>query len=343
MTIEKRSENCWRISQYYKGKRYRVTIDHKPTNKEATILLAEEMAKDSISQTNDMQKTKRGSFKECAEKDLARKNNVYSSSTIKNYKSVLKNLSDWFCEMNIYDITQVEIQAELNDYAIGRNPKTVANASGFIRTIMEAYRPQMEYKVKLPAKIKNLEVEDEYAPTDDDVKKLIKAFEGTDYELAFWLSIYGLRRSEMLAICPKTDLNGNILTIHDALVVGEDKGYQRRGKNKTYSSTREIYIDDFLVEKLKGKETVYDLHPNSFLKRLHTIQDSLGIPRFKLHAMRYYFVSAMHAKGIPDKYIQESGGWSSPYVMNKIYKKKQKDVVIENQKKIASFISGLNT
>ena len=35
MTIEKLKSGSYRIVQMHEGKRYRVTIDHKPTQKEA--------------------------------------------------------------------------------------------------------------------------------------------------------------------------------------------------------------------------------------------------------------------------------------------------------------------
>ena len=38
-TIEKISGSAWRVSKYYKGKRYRITLDRKPSKSEADRII----------------------------------------------------------------------------------------------------------------------------------------------------------------------------------------------------------------------------------------------------------------------------------------------------------------
>ena len=68
MTIEKLPSGSYRIKQMYNGKTYRVTVDHKPTQKEALILLAEVMDGCDI----------KGSFKTAALDYIEMKRNILS-------------------------------------------------------------------------------------------------------------------------------------------------------------------------------------------------------------------------------------------------------------------------
>ena len=50
-------------------------------------------------------------------------------------------------------------------------------------------------------------------------------------------------------------------------------------------------------------------------------QVRLGIERpYCFHSLRHYSASYLHAIGIPDAYIMERGGWSTPHVMQKVYR-----------------------
>ncbi len=44
-----------------------------------------------------------------------------------------------------------------------------------------------------------------------------------------------------------------------------------------------------------------------------------NMPPYTMHALRHCFAATLHAMNVPDKYIMEMGGWSSDYVMKKIY------------------------
>ena len=48
--------------------------------------------------------------------------------------------------------------------------------------------------------------------------------------------------------------------------------------------------------------------------------DKHGLEKIRFHDLRHYAASVMHAIGIPDVYIMERGGWSTPHVMQKVYR-----------------------
>ena len=48
MKIEKRASGSYRVRKMYKGQMYTVSFDHKPTQKEAMLAMAEELLKVQI-------------------------------------------------------------------------------------------------------------------------------------------------------------------------------------------------------------------------------------------------------------------------------------------------------
>lgn len=86
---------------------------------------------------------------------------------------------------------------------------------------------------------------------------------------------------------------------------------------------------------------VYSGFPGQILRYLNRTQDALGIPRFKLHALRHYYASMSHSLGIPDSYIMQAGGWKSDSTLKAVYRHAMKDKTEEMQEFAAQYISEL--
>lgn len=329
MKIEKLPSGSYRIRKMYKGKTYTVVTDYKPTQKEALQLISAEFDKVPSSSPAHM------TFEEAANKYMEVKGNVLSPSSINGYKSVLRNLSGKFKSMNINDITAIDIQKEINDYSVNRSPKTVRNAHGFISTVLGMFRPELNISTTLPQKRKN----DEYIPSDDDVKRILQYSKGSKYEIPLLLATFGLRRSEICALS-SDDVNGNILTINKALVVNENKEFVIKS-TKTTEGTRQIYLPDYLVELINKNGKIYDGFPGSILRYLSRAQDALGIMHFRLHALRHYYASMSHSLGIPDSYIMQAGGWKSDGTLKRVYRHAMDDKKEEMQEFAAQYITEL--
>lgn len=321
MKIEKLTDNTYRVRKQYKGRTYAICFDHKPTQKEAMIRMTEKMQVE----TNGS----KGKFEEYADKYIRSKENVLSPSTIGGYRKIIRCLSAEFKAKQLFDIQQIDIQNEINRYAVDHAPKSVRNLHGFISAVFAVFRPNMNISTTLPQKRKF----DRNLPTTDDVKRILDASKGTKYHIPFQLAVLGMRRSE---ICAATvdDLNGNFLTINKAVVYDEDFNIIVRNNTKTESSTREIYLPDALVEEIRQTGIIYDRTPPMLVKTLHKYQDMLKIERFRLHDMRAFYVSYAHSIGIPDAFIQKAGGWQTDYVMKTLYRDALKDKNEEMQRKI---------
>lgn len=326
MTVEKVG-NKWRIKQMKNGVIYRVSVDYKPTKKEAQELINKQIADGVVS--GDASDT----FQKASERYFELKSNILSPWTLQGYKTILRALTDAFKNTKLSNIDAVTVQKAINDYAATHSPKSTYNAHGFISAVLRVYKPQLILNTTLPQKAKFEPV----TPSEDDVKRIIEAAAGSQYEIVFRLGAYGMRRGEICAIS-SADLSGNMLKINKAKVK-DGNHYIIRYMPKTTESNREIYIDDRLAGMIRSADgPVYPGDPDRINKRLTELQKKLDIPHFRFHDLRAYYVTMGHSLGIPDKYLMASGGWSSNRIMDRVYKRAFAEKQAESNKKIAEHL-----
>lgn len=307
MKIEKLPSGSYRVRKMYKGKMYTVIFEGKPTQKEVMLKLSEKMG---IEQKEKESMT----FRIAAEKYIELKRNVLSPSTIRGYSTVIRQISESFLNKNIYDITAVDVQKEINRYSKDRNPKSVQNYHGFISAVLGMFYPNLKLNTTLPQKVKN----EPYIPSADDIKRILEYAKDTQFEIPIILACYGMRRSEICALTLE-DINGDIAIINKAMVQDENKNWIVKS-TKTTSGTREIIIPMEIADKIRDQGFVYKGYPNSITCYLGKIQNKLNIPHFSLHKLRHYFASQMSALGIPEADILKLGGWETDRVMKTIYR-----------------------
>jgi Integrase len=328
MKIEKLPSGSYRIRKMYKGKTYTVITDYKPTQKEALQLLAEKMDKAPV-------KSEHLTFRIASEKYIEMKNNILSPRTIKEYSETPSRLSNNFNELLISDITQQDIQTEINLLSKNKSPKTVRNYHGFISAVIGTFRPDMKIHTTLPQKLKS----ESYIPSDDDVKRILASAQNTMYEIPLALACYGLRRSEICALTID-DIVGDTVTINKAMVLDKDKNWVIK-TTKTTASTRTIVIPSHIVELIKAQGYVYKGHPNSITDFLSATQKKLNIPHFSIHKLRHYFASKMSALNIPEENILQMGGWETDHVMKNVYRHAMTDKNNDAQRDAASKLSNV--
>ena len=329
MKIEKLPSGSYRIRKMYKGKTYTVVTEYKPTQKEALQLLAAEM--DNLREARQQL-----TFRTAAESYIESKENVLSPSTIREYTGTIKRLSPEFNNKNISDITGMDIQREINNLAKDRSPKTVRNYHGFISSVMKTFRPNLIINTTLPQKLKR----EPYIPTDEDVKRILQAAKGTNYEVPIMLACFGLRRSEICALT-LDDISGNIITINKAMVLNKNNKWVIKNYPKTEESTRDIWVPDELIELIKQKGCIYSGHPNDITDYLDSLQKKLGMEHFSVHKLRHYYASMSHSLGIPDSYIMKSGGWKSDNILKSVYRHAMKDKESEMQQFAGEYLKEL--
>lgn len=312
MKIEKLPSGSYRIRKMYKGQSYSLVFDHKPTQKEALQAMSAEL---------DKVKTKydRLTFKGAAGEYVEMKRNVLSPKTIKEYSDMPKRFPDWFNNLPLAEITQVDINRIVNELAKSKAPKTVRNYHGLISAILGTFRPDMKIYTKLPQKVKS----EPYTPSQEDVRAILETAKGTMFEIPITLACYGMRRSEICALTLE-DISGDVVHITKAMVQDENRKWVIKS-TKTTESTRDIIISQELADKIREQGYVYRGFPNSITAYLTRIEKQLGIQHFTIHKLRHYFASQMSALGVPDADIMKLGGWQSDHVMKSIYRHSMMD------------------
>ena len=244
------------------------------------------------------------------------KRNVLSASTIYGYETIRKKRLQSIMQVEIHCLNSIMMQNAINKDALTVCSKTIAEAKNLIVTALKLYGVKLELNVTLPPKepkIKDL-------PTAQQVIKMVR---GTDIELpcllAIWLS---LRISEVRGL-QFGDLKGNVLTIQRSkLRLGSDDVV--REVNKTYSSTRQLVIPEYLIRLIQAvphqSETdfIVPQHYQTITKHLKKLADEKGY-ELTYHDLRHLNASVMLALGIPDKYAMERGGWSTPNTLKNVY------------------------
>jgi integrase len=330
MKIEKLPSGSYRIRKMYKGKAYSVTVDYKPTQKEALQLITAEM-------DNPSSDVPVGTFTAAAGEYIEMKRNVLSPATLREYTRYVERLPKDFVALRVSDITQVDVQKMVNTLAKDKSAKTVCDLHGFVHAVLKTFRPNLALNTTLP-KRQRKEV---YIPTDSDITTMLAHAKGGRYEIPLRLGCYGLRREEICAL-ESSDLNGNTLVIDKAYVMGEDNKWIIK-VTKTPESVRNIIIDDELASMIRAKDgRVFDGFPGTISNYLAREQKKLGLPNFSLHKFRHYFASASHAIGIPDSYIMASGGWKTDSVLKNVYRHALSDRTADMQRQISSHMSGLS-
>lgn len=156
-------------------------------------------------------------------------------------------------------------------------------------------------------------------PTELEVKGLLNIFRDSDMEIPIMLAAYGgLRRGEVCALTMQ-DLDGDFVRISKA-VVRDQFGQWITKEPKTPSSIRTVLLPHFVVERIRERGYITKLLPSQVSDKFWKKQLRLGIRPYCFHSLRHFHASYLHALNIPDAYIMARGGWSSPSVMQSVYR-----------------------
>lgn len=277
-------------------------------------------------------------LKNACERYIEAKRNTLSPTTIKSYKIYASNYLKNIMEKPIDKISRETLQIAFNEEAASLSPKSMRNLHGLISAVFKMFRPGFILNTTLPQKKKV----DMYIPTDQDIKRLLKAVEGTYLEVPILLAAFGpLRRGEIFALT-SDDLKGNSIIVNKAVCIGED-GKIVTKTPKNYSSNRVVYLPDFVVDKIKDIQgPLVSCHPNSLSKAFSRVLKENDIPHFRFHDLRHYNVSICKAMNIPDEYIMARGGWATNYTMNNVYAHTLNDVKDAVTTKIIDHFTALN-
>lgn len=257
-------------------------------------------------------------FGEALKKLIDQKAPVLSPATIKEYNGMYRILNGKyidFCQLDIYSISNDDIQRVVNNIASERSPKTVRNYHAIITSVLKDNNVNLVVKTTMPQKI----LPKLHIPSDDEIKRLIDGIKNTELEIPVLLAAFcTMRRGEICALS-MDDIDGCIIHVHHSLVLGPDKKWHLKPP-KTKSSDRYVDAPEFVISRIREHGYITTMNPTIVTQTFRRTLRHLGIPHFRFHDLRHYSASVQHALGIPDAYIMQRGGWSSDNVLKSVYR-----------------------
>lgn len=253
--------------------------------------------------------------------------NVLSPSTINGYNCMKNFAFPDIMDMDISKIDTKTLIVAVNKETLrktqqrGRkttiSAKTVKNEWGLLSAALNYfdvdYNPRKITLPKVPKKIVDL----------PDPALIIPAIQGTDIELpcllAMWLSlseseIAGLTKSESLID------GGKYLAVQNVVLYINGKPVPKNTA-KADTRVRVLRLHPYLLDLINAVDTdrIVPMLPNTIYRQFQSCLKKSGIKPITFHQLRHVNASVMAQLGVPDKYAQERGGWSSDKIMKSVY------------------------
>lgn len=242
-----------------------------------------------------------------------------SPTTVDGYERMRKNAFPHFMSVPIAGLTEQTVQQAVNiesfrEGRLGRiSPKTIANEWGLISSALW-HIARLKFEIRLPQRQPKYK---EYP----EPQAVLDAVIGTDLELpcllALWLSF---SMSEIRGLM-WSDIHEDIITINRTLV---DVGIYPTVKDTAKTGARKRrhrlppYLLDLLARTEHTSEFIVPQNHNVIYGRFKRLMAKHNLD-ITFHDLRHLNASIMVALGVPDRYAMERGGWSTPYVMQRVY------------------------
>ena len=304
MNIRKLPSGNYQIRQMENGHTYTLTVDHKPTQREALELISRVRPTSADKYT----------LESACNAFIDAKKDILSGTTICSYRVIIRQTDPILAKRPIQQITKQMIQAEINRYSVGHAPKTVKNFGGFLITVLSFFGNEITH-IQYPQEDKV----EQYIPTIEELRAILEDLKDTRYYIPVFLGARNLRLSEVCALTLEDLSDDNILTI-DKAYVRIERGYSTK-KTKTSGSKRQIAIPPEIADRIRQQGYIYDgIKPEMITRNLKKAQQRLGIPEFTFHQLRHFYASYAHYEGFVDKAIQEDAGWTTDKTMKRVYR-----------------------
>ena len=280
---------------------------------------------------------------EAVQKYIDLKKAVLSPSTHRSYLSIYRThfRESRFGAQKVSTLTNESVQRFISDLTV--SPKSVRNIHGLLMASVQMFRPAAVFRITLPAPRKP----ELHTPTTDEIRKLIEVIE-QDRQLYIFVMLcaFGpMRRSEACAIrYDDIDKKNKTITVRRSRVQDSESKWIYKDIPKNYSSYRTIPYPGSVIKTIgTGFGYVLEDTPTALSDRFTRKIKRAGLPHFRVHDLRHYGASILHAIGIPDQYIMSRGGWKTDNVMKRVYRDTLTDVEKEMNKKVTGYFEAICT
>ena len=283
-----------------------------PTKREAEMLAAEWANKKERQERFDL------TVGEAITGYIRAKEGVLSPSTIRGYKTQLRNNYKEISHKPIRKLTSEDLQLFISSLSGSLTPKSVRNIYGLLSSALSLYLPDTTFKVTLPSKTNKRPV----SPSDADIQALFEAATAPMKKCIALAAFGSLRRGEICALT-FADLNGRVLTVDKDMVQAPDNSWIVKDMPKNSQSIRKVVLPDKVVELLgqgRPEERLVEYeNPGSVGSGFWKLAKKKNLS-IRFHDLRHYFASIGAVLNIPDTYLADFGGWQrGSSVMKAVY------------------------
>lgn len=237
---------------------------------------------------------------------------VFSPSTISAYKSYRKSRFSAFMGK---DVSAINYQRMVNEEAKIVKPKTVLNAWHLVTAAL-AHAGISVPAINLPPKQRSERPWLDY----EQIQVFLEAIKGKPYELGALLALNGLRRSELLHLTAE-DIDGDIIHVRGASVIGEGNKLVEKATNKTAKSARDVHIVIPRINELTEGKTgrLITTNPTTLYALINRLCEKHGLPQTGVHGLRHSYTSLAWHLHMDELTVQREGGWSNSKTVHDIY------------------------
>ena len=272
---------------------------------------------------DDDKKGSRVTVSQAIDRYIANMSSRTSPATIRGYKNIQRNRFQTVMHRQLSDISQAQWQRIGNQEAQAVSAKTVKNAWGLIRSVIEQQTGE-RVTVNLPPMIRN----ERPVLLYDQIPEFLSAVRGTKVEAAALLALHSLRCSEILALTwSSIDLQRDVIHVRGAVVPDENHKMTYKAENKTAVSRRDVPImiprlREIVAEEQPGHEPsapIVTVTATAVRRRINAICSENGLPEVGWHGLRHSFASLAFHLGVEPEIAMRLGGWSDLGTMRNIY------------------------
>ena len=259
---------------------------------------------------------------ECIDRYISARDKTLSPSTIRAYKSYQNGILASICGTRAQDLTSEMMQGWINTNAQTSASKTLKNASSLALSAIRAVDPSFSVNLSFPPRA----IKRTYIPTRAEIDALCDATTNENTRKAILLASFcSLRRSEACALTlDDIDFAHARIHIGKARVETEDGTFITKPYTKTEDSFRDVPAPQIVLDAMRSGPITCT--PNAITRSFEKTVKRAGLPHIRYHDLRHFFASYLHAKGVPDVYIEEFGGWRrGSGVMRQIYRESLAD------------------
>lgn len=340
----KLSSGKWFIQLRLGGESIPVSsYNKKECIKQAQLIKAEYLA--GKRQKAAEQEPEAPTLSESIDNYIAKRTNTLSPSTIRGYRIIQRHRFQDEMLRRIDEIADNEWQGLINREAGLCSPKTLKNAWGFIRSVVEDETGRYPPEVKLPA----IAPPDKPFLTPEQIRVFVPAISKTPFAIPALLALSSLRISEIQALdWQDVPEKPEFIRVAGAVVKDENNKMVKKRQNKNATSTRNvpIMIPELSVALDRERQPSGPLMPyaqSTLRTAIRRVCKENNLPDVGVHGLRHSFASLAYHLQMPEKIAMEIGGWADATTMHKIYTHIARADIKRYQTAMTDFYSGGET